>query len=54
MLAYAASGQMGDLERALLNEESAERDRDRRYWQPLRTELEKLRHASGRPANNAA
>lgn len=53
LLAHAASGQMEDLERALLNEESAERDRDRHYWLPLRTELEKLRHASGSPAKNA-
>ena len=26
-------------------EEFAERERDRRYWLPLRAELEKLRHA---------
>ena len=45
LLAHAASGQMEDLEGALLSEESAERDRDRRYWLPLRAELEKLRHA---------
>ena len=54
LLTHAASGQVEELERALLNEESAERDRDRRYWLPLRTELEKLRHAPGRPANNNA
>jgi hypothetical protein len=46
LLSLAAPGQMEELERALVNEESAERDRDRRYWLPLRTELEKLRHAT--------
>lgn len=32
-----------DLERALQAEESAEREEDRRYWLPLRAELENLR-----------
>jgi hypothetical protein len=45
LLAYAALGKDRDLERELIAEESAERDRDRRYWLPLRAELEKLRHA---------
>jgi hypothetical protein len=45
LLACAALGKMEDLERGLTSEESAERDRDRRYWLPLRAELEKLRHA---------
>jgi hypothetical protein len=36
---------MKQLERALTVEESAERKMDRRYWLPLRAELEKLRHA---------
>jgi hypothetical protein len=30
---------------ALLDEEKAEREADRRYWAPLRAELERLRHA---------
>jgi len=29
----------------LTAEESAERERDKKYWLPLRAELEKLRHA---------
>ncbi len=36
---------MKALQQALLAEETAERERDRQYWLPLRTELEKLRHA---------
>ena len=36
---------MEELERSLMAEESAERDQDRRYWLPLKAELEKLRHA---------
>ncbi len=45
LLAHAALGQMEELEGALLAEESAERAQDRRYWLPLRVELEKLCHA---------
>jgi len=45
LLAKAASGRMKELEQALAFEESAERERDRRYWLPLRAELKKLRHA---------
>ncbi len=33
------------LQQALLAEETAERQRDKEYWLPLRRELEKLRHA---------
>jgi hypothetical protein len=33
------------LELALVAEETAERQRDKLYWLPLRQELEKLRHA---------
>ena len=32
------------VERALRAEETAERERDRQYWLPLRAEFEKLRH----------
>ena len=45
LLAHAGLARMEELERALMAEESAERDQDRRYWLPLKVELEKLRHA---------
>lgn len=44
LLAHALSGEREELERALSAEESTERELDRRYWLPLRAELEKLRH----------
>ncbi|MGD0814052.1 MAG: hypothetical protein ABSA83_10640 [Verrucomicrobiota bacterium] len=43
LLAHAASGNQMELERALLAEETAERERDKIHWLPLRRELEKLR-----------
>lgn len=45
LLIYAQAGRTDDLEKALLIEEAAERQRDKEYWLPLRQELEKLRHA---------
>jgi hypothetical protein len=45
LLAHAQSGKTAELERALSDEESSERQRDKEYWLPLRRELEKLRHA---------
>jgi hypothetical protein len=45
LLAHAATDNATALERALDDEESAERERDKVYWLPLRQELEKLRHA---------
>ncbi len=45
LLAHASSGDAAVLEEALHAEESAERDRDRIYWLPLRQELEAFRHA---------
>ena len=45
LLAHAATGDAAALERALLAEETAEREQDKTYWLPLRRELEKLRHA---------
>jgi hypothetical protein len=45
LLANAVPGKERALERSLIAEETAERERDRRYWLPLRAELEKLRHA---------
>lgn len=44
LLALATSGELKALEQALLAEESAERERDRKFWLPLRMELERLRH----------
>ncbi len=41
----AAGGDEAALEAALQTEERAERERDRAYWQPLKTELEALRRA---------
>ena len=49
LLAHAQSGKMTELEQALLAEETAERQRDKEYWLPLRRELEKLRHGRTRP-----
>ena len=43
LLAEAAHGDRKALEAALLTEETAERERDRQYWLPLRQELETLR-----------
>ncbi|MDW8308975.1 MAG: hypothetical protein RMK20_06345 [Verrucomicrobiales bacterium] len=48
LLTCAAAGNLVELERALLAEELAERERDRAYWQPLRAELEALRRAKRR------
>ena len=44
LLAHATTDAAA-LERALLAEETAERERDKIYWLPLRRELESLRHA---------
>ena len=45
LLAHAALGQMQELEQALQAEETAEREKDRSYWLPLRAKLEKLRRS---------
>jgi hypothetical protein len=45
LLAAAIGRRVDELERALREEETAERERDKRYWEPLGRELEKLRHA---------
>lgn len=45
LLSQVISGESMNLEQALLAEETAERQRDREYWLPLRRELEALRHA---------
>ncbi len=43
LLKYALQGKSRDLQDALKKEELAEREKDRKYWQPLRKELEVLR-----------
>jgi hypothetical protein len=45
LLRFALAGQIKKLHMALSAEESRERENDRLYWQPLRKELEQLRHA---------
>jgi len=47
LLRFAAVGSSAELERALLTEESTERELDKAYWDPLRRELEQLRHYRG-------
>jgi hypothetical protein len=44
LLLLAEPGKLIRLEEALVADERAERERDRLYWQPLKAELEKLRH----------
>ncbi len=46
LLEHASSGDLPWLEEALLEEQRAERDADRVYWQPLKQELEKIRTRS--------
>jgi hypothetical protein len=45
LLRAAAGGELDKLREALSAEEQAERKEDRIYWQPLKAELERLRHA---------
>jgi hypothetical protein len=45
LLRHAIAGQEQALERALRREEDAERALDRKYWRPLRAELERMRHS---------
>ena len=44
LLAFAVAENRTAVEDALAAEEAAEREVDRSYWQPLRAELEALRH----------
>jgi len=48
LLSLAAPGNEAALAEALLKEELAEREIDRRYWAPLKKELEQLRLARGK------
>jgi len=45
LLVHAALDEMEQLKRALMVEQSAEREIDQYYWLPLRAESEKLRRA---------
>jgi hypothetical protein len=45
LLALTFDGKRDELSGALDEEEKLEREKDRAYWQPLRAELERLRHA---------
>jgi hypothetical protein len=45
LLEFAAAHNKQALRKGISAEENAERDADRRYWAPLKSELEKLRHA---------
>ena len=45
LLLLARSGQLDLLREALSAEEQTERQHDRAYWQPLKAELEQLRHS---------
>jgi hypothetical protein len=45
LLEHAVAGNSPALETALWEEERAEKEADRRYWAPLKAELERLRHA---------
>jgi hypothetical protein len=44
LLEHALTHSSAPLRQALLDEQQQEQERDRRYWQPLVAELEKLRH----------
>jgi hypothetical protein len=45
LLLLAQTEQLGQLREALSTEEQTERQHDRTYWQPLKAELERLRHS---------
>lgn len=49
LLEFALAGNVRKLQRELEKEERREREADRRYWRPLRQELEILRHRSVSP-----
>ncbi len=45
LLQYAIAGEAEALETALAEEQAAEQQRDKKYWQPLLAEIEQLRRA---------
>jgi len=49
LLGAVTAGNFGEVVRALREEEDREREADRAYWQPLKLELERLRHAAISP-----
>ena len=53
LLKLVASQKKSLLKDALLEEETKEREADRRYWSPLRKELEALRHSKASKASKA-
>jgi len=48
LLEFVESRRLDALVTALAEEEARERERDRLYWQPLKAELERLRHERGK------
>ena len=48
LLACAQPDRLRELDELLMAEERAEREQDRLFWQPLKAELEQLRHAAKR------
>lgn len=48
LIQFAIRGEEPELTTALLDEEGLERERDRKYWKPLREELEKMRRERSR------
>jgi hypothetical protein len=49
LLAHALAGDLMQIARGLLDEEMAEREKDRQYWSSLRKELEFLRRSRRTP-----
>ena len=47
LLHLATSASRRELSDALAVEEAVERELDRLYWEPLKAELERLRHSTG-------
>lgn len=54
LLAFARTRCLPDLEKALATEEQREREQDRAYWEPLRHELEQMRHGRCRKLRRPA
>ena len=48
LLEFVEARHLDHLVHALAEEEARERERDRLYWHPLKTELERLRHERGK------